>query len=78
MEFSFKPVIIGMNDTVNGREFEYSGMILILEVKEQDKDLEEITETTLVNEGRQELVFKRSYIKKVNCFLLINSGIEIE
>lgn len=78
MEFSFKPVIIGMNDTVNGREFEYSGMILILEVKEQDKDLEEITETTLVNEGRQELVLKRSYIKKVNCFLLINSGIEIE
>lgn len=54
MEFSFKPVIIGVNDTVNGREFpEYSGMILILEVKEQDKDLEEITETTLVNEGRQ-------------------------
>lgn len=44
VEFSFKPVIIGVNDIVNGREFEYSGMILILEVKEQDKDLEEITE----------------------------------
>lgn len=43
----------------------------------QDKDLEEITETTLVNEGRQELVLKRSYIKKVNCFLLVNSGIEL-
>ena len=66
-----------MNDTVNGGEFEYSGLILILEVELQDKDLEEITKTMLVNEGRQGLILKRSYIKKVNCFFLINSGIEL-
>ena len=43
----------------------------------QDKDLEEITKTMLVNEGRQGLILKRSYITKVNCFFLINSGIEL-
>lgn len=66
-----------MNDTVSGREFEYSGLILILEVDLQDKDLEEITETMLVNEGKQGLVLKRSYIKRVNCFFLINIRIEL-
>ena len=66
-----------MNDTVNGREFEYSGLILILEVDLQDKDLEEITETMLVNEGKQGLVLKRSHMKRVNCFFLINIRIEL-
>lgn len=33
MEFSFKPITIGMNDTFSGKEFKYSGLVLILEVR---------------------------------------------